>query len=341
MIVTDHQIFKAGDVLLQSGLTYRGAQLAYKTYGNLNADKSNVIVYPTSYGAQHPDTEWLIAADKILDPTKYFVIAANQFGNGLSSSPSNTPPPYDRGRYPQFTLTDQVRIQQRLLKEVFGIAKVALVYGFSMGAQQAFHWGALFPDMVERIAPVCGSAKTSPHNFVFLEGVKAALTADEAWKDGWFATPPLRGKRAMARVYAGWGLSQAWYREELWRKLGFSSLEDYLVGDWEGGFARDANDLLAMLWAWQQGDISANELYKGNLKKALGSIRAKAFVMPGETDLYFTVEDIRREVAQMPNAELRPIPSIWGHRAGNPRTNPEDLTFLQKAVRELLAQPAR
>ena len=68
----------------------------------------------------------------------------------------------------------------------------------------------------------------------------------------------------------------------LWRKLGFSSLEDYLVGDWEGGFARDANDLLAMLWAWQQGDISANELYKGDLKKALGSIRAKAFVMPGQ-----------------------------------------------------------
>ncbi len=92
-----------------------------------------------------------------------------------------------------------------------------------------------------------------------------------------------------------------------------------------------------MLWAWQQGDISANELYKGDLKKALGAIRARALVMPGETDLYFTVEDNRREVAQMPNAELRPIPSIWGHRAGNPRTNPEDLAFLQKAVRELLA----
>ena len=167
-------------------------------------------------------------------------------------------------------MTDQVRIQQRLLREVFGISKVALVYGFSMGAQQAFHWGALFPDMVERIAPICGSAKTSPHNFVFLEGVKAALTADEAWQDGWFATPPLRGKRAMARVYAGWGLSQAWYREELWRKLGFSSLEDYLVVDWEGGFARDANDLLAMLWTWQQGDISANELYKGDLEKGAG-----------------------------------------------------------------------
>jgi homoserine O-acetyltransferase/O-succinyltransferase len=97
--------------------------------------------------------------------------------------------------------------------------------------------------------PICGSAKTSPPNFVFLEGVKAALTADPAWQDGWFATPPTRGFQAMGRVYAGWGLSQAFYREEEWRKLGYSSLEDFLVGNWEGGFRRrDANDLLAMLW---------------------------------------------------------------------------------------------
>ena len=168
----DYHIFEAGDVLLQSGLTYRGARLAYKTHGTLNAARSNVIVYPTSYGAQHPDLEWLIAPGKPLDPTKYFIIIVNKFGNGLSSSPSNTPPPFDRGRYPHFTMTDNVRVQQRLLAEVFGIERVALVYGFSMGAQQAFHWAALFPDRVERIAPICGSAKTSPHNFVFLEGVR-------------------------------------------------------------------------------------------------------------------------------------------------------------------------
>jgi len=173
--MTDYQIFDAGDVVLQSGLTYRNAKLAYKTYGTLDAAKSNVIVYPTSYGAQHPDTEWLIAAGKALDPTKYFIVIPNLFGNGLSSSPSNTPPPFDRGRYPHFTATDNVRVQQRLLAETFGIERVALVYGFSMGAQQAFHWGALFPDRVARIAAICGSARTSRHNFVFLEGVKAAL----------------------------------------------------------------------------------------------------------------------------------------------------------------------
>jgi homoserine O-acetyltransferase len=335
----DYRIFEAGDVILQSGLTYRHARLAYKTHGTLDAAKSNAIVYPTSYGAQHYDLEWAVAPGKALDPTRYFIVIVNKFGNGLSSSPSNTPPPFDRARWPHFTMTDNVRVQGRLLREVFGIERVRLVYGFSMGAQQALHWGALFPDRVERIAAICGSAKTSPHNLVFLEGVKAALTADPAWQDGWFATPPVRGFQAMGRVYAGWGLSQAFYREEEWRKLGFSSLEDFLVGSWEANFRRrDANDLLAMLWTWQHADISANELYSGDLAKALGAITADALVMPCETDLYFTVEDNRREVAHMPHAELRPIPSIWGHRAGNPSQNPADAKFLDDAVRELLAR---
>jgi len=336
--MADYSIFEAGDVVLQSGLTYRNARLAYKTHGTLNAAKSNAIVYPTSFGAQHTDLEWQIGEGKPLDPSKYFIVIINKFGNGLSSSPSNTPPPFDRGRYPHFTMTDNVRVQQRLMQEVFGIERVCLVYGFSMGAQQAFHWGALFPDRVERIAPICGSAKTSPHNFVFLEGVKTALIADPAWQDGWFATQPVRGFQAFGRVYAGWGLSQAFYREEVWRKIGFSSLEDFLVGSWEAGFRRrDANDLLAMLWMWQHADISANELYGGDFPKALGAIKAKAIVMPCETDLYFTVEDSRREVARMPNAELRPIPSIWGHRAGNPMFNTEDAKFINDAVKELLA----
>jgi homoserine O-acetyltransferase len=335
----DYQIFEAGDVVLQSGLTCRGARLAYKSFGTLNAAKSNAIVHPTSFGAQHTDLEWAVGEGKALDPSKYFIVIINKFGNGLSSSPSNTPPPFDRGRYPCFTMTDNVRVQQRLMVEAFGVERMRMVYGFSMGAQQAFHWGALFPDRVEKIMAICGSAKTSPHNFVFLEGVKAALTADEAWQDGWFATQPVRGFQAFGRVYAGWGLSQAFYREELWRTVGYSSLEDFLVASWEAGFRRrDANDLLAMLWMWQHADISANELYNGDLSKALGAITADAMVMPCETDLYFTVEDNRREVAQMPRAELRPIPSIWGHRAGNPVLSPPDAKFIGDATRELLAR---
>ena len=225
----DYQVFDLGSVQLQSGTVFPNAKLAYKTYGALAPDKSNVIVMPSYYSGTHKDVEWLIAADKILDPSRYFVISVNMFGSGLSSSPSNSVPPIDRGRYPKVTLTDNVRMQHRLVTEVFGVDKIALVFGFSMGAQQAYHWGALFPDMVERICVVCGSARTSPNNFVFLEGIKAALTTDCLWQDNWFATPPVRGLKAFGRGYAGWWASPAFYNEGVYKKLGFPTIEDYLV----------------------------------------------------------------------------------------------------------------
>jgi homoserine O-acetyltransferase/O-succinyltransferase len=81
--MSDHEIFELGDVVLQSGATLRKAKLAYKTYGNLNPVKDNVIVYPTWYSAQHYDNEWLIGEGRALDPRKYFIIVPNMLGNGL------------------------------------------------------------------------------------------------------------------------------------------------------------------------------------------------------------------------------------------------------------------
>ena len=334
----DFRVFDAGNVALQSGLTYRGAKLAYKTYGELNAERNNAIVYCTPFGAQHGDIEFMIGPGLALDPAKYFIIIPNMFGNGLSSSPSNTPPPTDRSRYPHFTIYDNAMVQHRLVTEALRIAKLRLAYGWSMGGLQAYHWAALFPERVERIAVVCGAAQCSPHNFVFLEGVKAALTADANFQDGWFVAQPDRGLRAMGRVYAGWALSQAFYREAMWRDQGFSSLEDFLVTSWEGNFLRrDANNLLAHIWTWQHADISANDRYRGDFARALRSITARAFIIPSETDLYFTVEDNRREIAHMPSAELVTIPSLWGHRAGNPVGNPKDAQFLNDCLKRLLA----
>jgi homoserine O-acetyltransferase len=338
-MANDYEIFELGSVQLQSGATLRDCKLAYKTYGTLNSKKNNVIVYPTWYSGQHTENEWLIGEGMALDPKNYFIVIPNMLGNGLSSSPSNMPEPYNASRFPNVTAYDNVRVQHRLITEKFGIERVKLVTGWSMGALQAFHWGCLFPDMVERILPFCGSAKCSRHNFVFLEGVKAALTADAAWDNGWYKVKPEKGLRAMARVYAGWGFSQAFYREQLDIKaLGYSSLEDFLVAFWERFFLpKDANNLLTMLWTWQNGDISANPQFNGNFDKALGAIKAKALVMPGQTDLYFPTEDSKYEVSKMPNAEFRPIPSIWGHFAGGPGTNPVDVKYLDKCLKELLA----
>ena len=334
----DFALFDAGNVVLQSGRTFRNMQLAYKTFGALNADRSNVIVYPTSYSAQHMDTQYMIAPGAALDPDRYFIVIPNLFGNGLSSSPSTTPWPDVGSRYPNVTYFDAVQVQRRMLAELWGVDKVALVYGWSMGAMQAYHWAALFPDTVERIAVVCGSARCSAHNQVFIEGVKHALMADPAYQDGVFTERPVRGLRAMGRVYAGWALSQTFYREELWRELGASSLEDYLVAYWETGFARrDPADLLAQLWTWQHGDISANPLYQGDLPKALAAIRARVLLMPGDQDLYFQVDDNRLEMQHLREGALQPIPSRWGHRAGNPINQPEDRAFIESRVKALLA----
>jgi len=331
------ELFRLKDFQLQCGVVIPELQLAYKTYGVLNSDRSNVVLYPTSYGAQHPDIDWLIGGpDSVLDSTRYFIVIPNMFGNGLSTSPSNFTPPSGQS-FPLFTHVDNVTAQRRMLTEVFGIDRLALAYGWSMGAQQAFHWGALFPESVERIAAVCSSARTSPHNRVFLEGLRATLTTDPAWVDGRFVSRPERGLRAFGRVYAGWALSQAFYREHVYLSLGFASLEDFLVRDWEASFLRrDAGNLLCMLQTWLHSDISDNSVFRGDLDKALAAITAKTLIMPGQTDLYFTAEDSLIEAKRILNAQFRPIPSLWGHRAGNPSKHPPDQLFLKTAVAELL-----
>jgi homoserine O-acetyltransferase len=277
----------------------------------------------------------MIGPGRALDPARYFIIVPNMFGNGLSSSPSNTPPPFDRAAFPDVNLYDNVTCQHRLVTQHLGIDRIRLVVGFSMGAQQAFQWGALYPDIVGAIAPICGSARTSPHNCLFLDGVKGALLADKSFANGWYQTPPVKGLRAFSRIYAGWAFSQDFFREEEYRKLGLASMED-AVRFLEGYFRRrDANDLLAMLGTWQRADISRNHIYHGDFSAALRAIRARAIVMPCETDLYFRVRDNQLETERMPHAELRPIPSIWGHAAGL-GVNAADNEFIDAALNELL-----
>ncbi|KAJ3328376.1 hypothetical protein HDU76_010082 [Blyttiomyces sp. JEL0837] len=321
----DYEIFHMGDLKLQEGFTLPNAKLAYKTYGN----KSNpAIVYPSWYSGTHVDCEWLIGPGLTLDPTKYFIILTNAFGNGLSSSPSNQPAPYNGPRFPKVTLYDNVTAQHRLVTEHLGITKIFAVLGWSMGAQQTYQWGALYSDMIEYIVPFCGSAKTSVHNFVFLEGPASALRADGAFKEGWYKPDeiPTKGLRAFARVYAGWGFSQAFYRQKIYLDLGFASLED-------------PNNLLCMLWTWQNADISNNPKFNGDFNAALKAIKCKAMVMPGMTDLYFPPEDSQMEVDAIGkvNAVFVPFESVWGHWAGGPGTNPVDVYFLNEKLGQFFA----
>jgi homoserine O-acetyltransferase len=313
--------------------------LAYQTFGTLNAQKSNVILCMTPFGAHHTDIVWNVGSGRALDTDKYFVIITNLFGNGLSSSPSNAIEPFSGNRWPNFTIADNVRIQHKLLTEKFGIHSLELATGWSMGGLQAYEWAAAYPDMVKRLAVVCGAAKCSPHNQVFIEGVRATLTADTGFQNGSFTQRPERGLRAMARNYAAMAMSQTFYRQETWRQAGFSSLEDFLIMSWEANFLkRDANNLLSHMWTWQHASIAANDRFKGDFHAALRAITANTLLMPSVTDLYFQVEDNLLEAAHIPRAQLLPIQSVWGHRAGLPSANQDDAAFISQAIKDLLAQ---
>lgn len=337
--MSEYSIFNAGNIVLQSGMTFREAKLAYKTFGQLNASKSNVILCMTPFGAHHTDILWQVGPGKALDTDKYFVIIPNLFGNGLSSSPSNATEPFSGNRWPNFTIADNVVVQHKLLTEELGIDSLALATGWSMGGLQAYEWAAAYPAMVQRLAVICGAAKCSPHNQVFIEGVRATLTTDAAYQNGTFVERPERGLRAMARNYAAMAMSQTFYREEIWRQAGFSSLEDFLIMSWEANFLRrDANNLIAHMWTWQYANIAVNDRYQGDFQAALGAITANALIMPSVTDLYFQVEDNRLEVQSMSRARLMPIESVWGHRAGLPSANINDAAFISAAITELLAQ---
>lgn len=327
-------VLALGDWEVEKGGYIRDARLTWERHGTLNAARDNLILYPSSFAAQHPSMAWLVGPDSVLDPTRWCVLAVDMFSNGLSSSAADTPD------YPSLvTIADNVRAQHRLVTHVFGVSTLAAVYGFSMGGMQAYHWAALYPEQVTRAIVVCGSARTSQHNQVFLSGLLRTLeAAPEHVGGGRFSDEPKATLKAFGHIYAGWGLSQDFYRADLHRSaLGAPDLQGYLSTDWAESFAqRRAANLYAQALAWYHGDISDNALYDGDLTAALRAIRARVLLLPSETDLYFRVADNAAELPHLAEGALLPIPSIWGHQAGNPRANPADAAFLRDRLRDLL-----
>jgi homoserine O-acetyltransferase len=333
----NHLVFNLGNFPLESGITLPEAKLAYVTHGTLNAAKSNAILLPSWYSGDHHGYDFLIGPEKAVDPTTYFVIATDMFADGLSSSPSNTPPPFHGPNFPEIAIRDDVKAAHRLVTEQFGITHLKAVIGFSMGAQQAFQWAVSFPEFMDVIVPYCGNAKEYDFGIVRLEGAKSAIMADAAWNGGHYTTPPEKGLKALARHWAAWGYSQKWWSQELFKQPPVSSpsLEATLQSAEAYWLAKDANNLLSQAVTWQNNNVGTTPGFHGDHEKALRSITARVLFMPCQTDLYFPVWDAEYESQFIPNVQLVPIPSLWGHLAGV-GANPADNDFLNATIKEFL-----
>ncbi|TVS03479.1 MAG: alpha/beta fold hydrolase [Cyanobium sp. PLM2.Bin73] len=314
-----------GPFPLVCGHTIAEARLSYLQIGELNAARSNLILVPSSYGARVEDLAWL--AGPVFDPQRWCVVIAGMFGNGASSSPSHGA----MGLAEQGWVVDHrdnVSAQRRLLAEVFGVERVALVYGWSMGAQQAYRWAVDHPKAVDRICCVCGTARTSPHNRLFLLSLRQALTADPHWTGSGFTAPPEQGLRTYALIYASWAASQPFFRT-----IG-EPVEEHVEKQWLPHYQRhDPRDLIAMVDTWLAHDVADG----GDLDDALGRIRARTAVVSGSHDLYFTPADLETDAAAIPGARVHRIVSLLGHRAGNPHSSAPEQAQLRRIVEQLLA----
>jgi homoserine O-acetyltransferase len=328
-------ILEVPNFMLQKGGILPTARLSYKTLGKLNPDRSNAVLVPSWYTGTHTDSEtYMVGADRALDPGKYFIVLTDLLGNGLSSSPSNAPPPIERARFPRVTIYDNVRLQHQLLTQTLGIERLCLVTGWSMGACQTYQWAAQYPDMVAAACPIAGSARTASFNKVFLLALRRTLELDPAFAEGYYTRAPIAGIRAFAAIYAGWGVSEPFFRTETYRLFGAATHEEFVQYFWEPFFLKcDANNLLSQLSTWLDGDISANTLYDGNVPRALSAIRARTIIMPVDTDRYFPPVDAEEEARHIKGAECRTIKSVWGHMAP---INPGDVPVIDGALRELL-----
>jgi len=284
----------------ESGVTLAQARVVYGTYGHLNAAKDNGVLLPSHYMANFHGYEWLIGPARALDSSRLFLVATELFGNGYSSSPSNTPEPFHGPRFPVTTIRDNVEAVHRLLAEELKITHLRAIIGFSMGAQQAFQWAVSYPSFADRIVATSGTAKNYPHGFVRLEGQIAAITTDPLFNGGDYKAPPVKGLEACGMVWAAWLYSQEWWRRELWRaNAPAGATFDQLLATSRTRFTRfDANDMILQMRTWQRHDVGATAGFNGDLERALRSIKVPFLYMPSETDLYFPIGDARYEMGK-------------------------------------------
>lgn len=337
----DFELIPIGRLELEEGGIIDDCLLAVRTWGTLNAAKDNAILITTWYSGTHQIwADAYVGPGHALDPDRYFIVCVNQIGGGLSTSPHNTgDDAISMSRFPKIRIADDVRAQERLLREHFGIDRLALVVGGSMGAQQTYEWAVRFPAKVLRAAAIAGTAKNTPHDFLFTETLNEQIWSDAGWAGGEYASAAEveDGLKRHAHLWGTMGFSTEFWKQEKWAALGFASREQFLTGFLEPYFtAMDPNDLLTMAWKWQRGDVSRHTA--GDLAAALDRVTAKVFVMPISEDMFFPVRDCAAEQALIAGSELRVIDDVHGH-LGLFAVDPGFIPQVDRHLSELLASP--
>jgi homoserine O-acetyltransferase/O-succinyltransferase len=321
-----HQSFAMGDFKLESGEVIKDFSVSYVTHGTLNAKKSNAILMMTAIAGNHHRIDYLIGTGRALDPSKYFIIATDAIGNGLTTSPSNSKA-QPAMKFPKFNIRDMVNSVQRLTKDKFGIDKLVTVVGASMGGMQALQFALSYPDLSQSVVAIIPLGRTPAWSTNVTELSRQAIMSDPAWNGGDYApnAPPEKGMRLWARLLFG-----TIVRTPESMKADFPNNADTIA--WQNTIADnfwkriDARDWVYQTWAYDQHNLGTTPGFNGDYVKALKSIKAKTLILAGEGDLLNPEAEAREAATYIPDARyvsIKPRLAL-GHWSGAGATAPEN-----------------
>lgn len=304
-LAQEQQFANIGNLKLENGGVIRNCRIGYRTFGKLNAGKSNVVVFPTWAGGTTEQLQSSIGPGKLIDSTTYFVVAIDALSNGISSSPSNSRL-QPRMKFPKFTLRDTVESQHRLLTTVLHVAHVKAIVGISMGGMQAFQWMVSYPDFMDKAIPIVGSPRLAPYDLLLWQAQIEALIRDRDWNGGNYKTNPAR-----ALDFAFGELLLTTPTDYNRRKTREQTLADLEKA--RGDAKRfDANDKIRQDQAMMALDVSRE--FGGSLERAAQIVKAKVFVVVAKSDHVVTPRPAL-EFAGLLGARILILDGDCGHLA--------------------------
>ena len=310
-----------GDFKLESGEVIRGCRVGYRTFGAVNGDKSNVILFPTWASGTTGQLASNFGPGRLVDTTKFYVVAVDALGNGVSSSPSNSTA-QPRMKFPRFGVRDMVETQHALLTRVLGIRHVRAVMGISMGGMQTFQWLVSHPGFMDRAVPVVGSPRLAPYDLLLWQAQIDAIMNDPAWRGGEYTENPARSAEyefGALILTTPAEFNRRMTREKLFEELGRAKAVK--------GF--DANDKIRQDEAMMAHDVSGR--LGGSLGRAAEAVRARVLVVVAAQD-HTVTPGPATEFARLLNARLLTLEGDCGHLAPgceSQKVNPAVAEFLQ------------
>ena len=168
-----------GDLQLENGQILKECQIAYRTFGTLDRDSSNVVLYLSWFGGQTENIGRVIGPGKMVDTTRYFVIAVAALGNGESTSPSNSR--LQSGKlFPLISIRDMVHAEYKMIQKCFHFKHVHALVGGSMGSMQALEWSVQYPDFMDKIVAYVATPKLATPDLLLMRVQESIIQLGEA-----------------------------------------------------------------------------------------------------------------------------------------------------------------